>query len=110
MKKFMVLYRGPATPMESMTSAENQNQMSAWQTWMEGVQSHLVDVGLPMAGGRAIVDDGSTGIADELNGYSIISAESIDEAVKLVENHPFLSEKKGRFSIEVFDLLPMPEM
>jgi hypothetical protein len=42
------------------------------------------------------------------NGYSILEADSLDDARALVDGHPFLSEGKGRFSIEIFQLAPMP--
>ena len=31
-----------------------------------------------------------------------------DDACKLLDRHPFLAEGKGRFSVEVFELAPMP--
>jgi hypothetical protein len=35
------------------------------------------------------------------------AADSIDAARRLVDGHPFLSEGKGRFSVEIFELVPM---
>ncbi|HUC95467.1 MAG TPA: YciI family protein [Candidatus Saccharimonadia bacterium] len=48
------------------------------------------------------------GTPDQLNGFTIIQAENMDEALKLVDGHPFLSDKTGNFSVEVFELLPTP--
>jgi hypothetical protein len=42
------------------------------------------------------------------NGYTIVEADILDDAQALVKDHPFLSEGNGRFSIEIFELLPMP--
>jgi hypothetical protein len=75
---------------------------------MQKVGDALVDIGAPMANGRSVVDNGTSGTPTQLNGYSIIQAENIDEALKLVENHPFLSDKTGSFSVEVFELMPLP--
>ena len=108
MKKFILVYNGPATPMEQMTEEQGKKTMALWQTWMEKVGGALVDIGAPMANGRAVVDDGSEGEATDLNGYTIIEAEGMDEAVRLVEGHPFLSDHSGKFSVEVFELLPVP--
>lgn len=108
MKKFILLYKGPATPMDKMTPEQGQQQMAGWQTWMSKVGEALVDMGSPMSGGRAVVDDGSAGTASEMNGYSILQAEDMDTALALVDGHPFLSDKSGRFSVEVFELLPVP--
>jgi hypothetical protein len=68
----------------------------------------MIDIGAPMANGKAVVDNGTTGSPTELSGYSLIQAESMDEALKLVEDHPFLSDKTGEFSVEVFELMPLP--
>lgn len=108
MKKFILLYRGPATPMEKMTPEQGQKTMAGWKTWMAKVGSALTDVGFPMANGRSVVDDGSKGTPPELNGYSIIQASDMNAALKLVDGHPFLSDKSGKFSVEVYELLPMP--
>ncbi len=42
------------------------------------------------------------------NGYTVVEADSLDAARGLLDKHPFLSEGKGRFSIEIFELVPMP--
>lgn len=108
MKKFILLYKGPATPMEQMTPELTQKTMAGWKTWMDKVGSALVDMGSPMENGKSVVDNGSTGQAIDLNGYSIIQADNLDAALQLVDGHPFLSDGQGRFSVEVFELLPMP--
>lgn len=108
MSKFILLYNGPATPMEQMTEEQGKKNMAVWQSWMEKVGGALVDVGSPMAPGKAVVDDGSSGTATALNGYSIVEAGTMDEALELVDGHPFLSDKTGKFSVEVFELMPLP--
>jgi hypothetical protein len=70
--------------------------------------SALVDGGTPFGAGSAVSDDGSTGQPSDLNGYSIIEADNLDEARALTKDHPFLAEGKGRFTIEIFELVPLP--
>jgi hypothetical protein len=110
MSKFILLYNGPATPPEQMDEELVQKIMGNWKTWMEKLGPAMVDMGQPMANGKSVVDDGSDKQALELSGYSIIEAADLDEAVKLVEGHPFLSDKTGKFSVEVFELMPTPGM
>jgi hypothetical protein len=110
MKKFILLYNGPATPMEEMTPEQSQKTLMGWKSWMEKVGTALTDMGSPMANGQVVVDDGSTGAATPLNGYSIIQAEDMTGALALVDGHPFLSDKTGAFSVEVFELMPAPSM
>jgi hypothetical protein len=44
-----------------------------------------------------------------VNGYSIIQAESMEEAVELLKEHPHLHWAEG-CKIEVFESLPVPGM
>lgn len=110
MKKFILLYIGPVTPLEQMTKEQTDKVNLGWKNWMERVDGAVVDMGAPMTGGRALVDDGSVGSVALINGYTIIQADDMDNALKLIEDHPFLSEKAGKFSIEIFELVPIPEM
>jgi hypothetical protein len=108
MTKYLYLYRGPATPMEEFTPEQGAEQLAAWGEWMGGVGPALTDAGSPFGEGTAVGDDGSTAKASDLNGYTIVEADSLDAARSLADKHPFLAEGKGRFSIEIFELLPMP--
>ena len=110
MSKFMLLYNGPATPAEEMDPELTQKIMGAWKNWMEKLGPAMVDMGQPMTNGKTVVDDGSDGLPPLLTGYSIIEASDIDEAVKLVDDHPFLSDQTGKFSVEVFELMSVPGM
>lgn len=107
MSKFIYLYRGPATPMEDFTPEQGAEQMAAWNTWQESTGGAVVDFGNPFAARTAIADDGSKRDAGDLNGYTIVEADSLDAAVALTEKHPFLSDGKGKFAIEVYELAPM---
>lgn len=110
MAKFMLLYNGPATPMENMTQEQMQDVMGKWQSWMEGVGAGLTDMGAPLANGEAIVDDGSPGSATQLAGYTIIEADDMAGAKALVDGHPFLSGDTGGFAVEIHELMPLPGM
>jgi hypothetical protein len=108
MEKYMLVYKGPATDMSDMSEEQSKAIMDAWGQWMEKVGSSLVDIGQPMANGTSMVDDGSEGRALELNGYSIIEADSMEGAKLLTDGHPFLSEGKGNFAIDIFEIMPVP--
>jgi hypothetical protein len=108
MSKFLYLYRGPATPLEEFTTEQTAEQTRLWGEWMGHVGSALVDAGAPFAARASVADDGSSGEPTDLNGYTIVEATSLDEARDLIKAHPFLAEGKGRFTIDVFELAPMP--
>ena len=110
MKKFILLYKGPATKPEDMSEEKRSAIMAKWAEWMTKIGSAMLDMGQPMANGTAVVDDGSAGAATELSGYSIIEAADMESAKVLVADHPFLSDHSGKFSVEVHELLPVPKM
>lgn len=110
MNKYMFVYKGPATPSEEMDEDKANEIMEAWQVWMDGIGDSLVDMGMPMGESYSLLDDSSEGTAAELTGYSVVQAEDMAGAKALAENHPFLSEGKGNFAIDIFELQPMPGM
>ncbi|HEX6482929.1 MAG TPA: YciI family protein [Ktedonobacteraceae bacterium] len=96
MKKFLLLYQGPATPPDA--------SHEGWPQWFTRLGDKLVDRGSPMAHGRSLRGDGSAGdSAISLNGYSIIQAEDRDEALGLLHDHPYLSPG-NEYTVEIFDL------
>jgi hypothetical protein len=107
MSKFLYLYRGPATPMGDFTEEQSAEQAKAWGDWMGRVGPALVDGGAPFGARTAVVDDATSTSPSDQNGYTIVEADSLEGAKALVKGHPFLSEGKGRFSIEIFELVPM---
>jgi hypothetical protein len=94
--------------MEDMTQEQGMKVADGWRVWLDKTGSALVDVGLPMADGHSVVDNGTVGSPAELNGYTIIQAEDMAAALAIAEDHPFLSDKTGAFSVEVYELMPMP--
>lgn len=108
MPSFIMIYKGEATDMSEMTPEQGQEVMAKWGAWMEQVGSALSDVGSPFGPGTSVVDDGTSGSATSLTGYSIVEAVDIDAAKALTAGHPFLSEGKGDYAIDIFELMPVP--
>ena len=108
MAKFIFVYKGPATDMNDMSEEQSKAVLDAWNQWINKTGSALVDVGQPMAKGISLLDNGKEAKAALLNGYSIIEAVDINSAKKLADGHPFLSEGKGNFAIDIYELLPVP--
>jgi hypothetical protein len=108
MARYMMIYRGEATELSDMPEQESAAILGKWQTWMEKVGSALVDLGSPFGGGTSVVDDGSSGPALSLSGYSIVEAGDLNQAASLADGHPFLSEGLGKYAIDVFELMPVP--
>ena len=107
MSKFLFLYRGPATPMEDFTPEQSAEQMQAWGAWMGKLGSARADPGAPFGARTTVSDDGTSPAASDQNGYSIVEADSLEAARGFTDGHPFLTEGKGRFTVEIFELVPM---
>jgi hypothetical protein len=107
MAKYLLLYRGPASDPSSMSAEAQAEMMDAWTAWMGKVATSIADQGNPFGNRTAVSDKGGATKPAELNGYTIVEAESLDAAEALTDGHPFLSEGKGRFAIDIFELAPM---
>jgi hypothetical protein len=64
--------------------------MSAFMAWAGGVGDHMVDPGSPLGASRVVTGDGDTDEPAGIDGYTILTADTLDEAVGLVRSHPFL--------------------
>jgi len=97
MKKYMLLYKGPATP----AGASHEK----WPAWFNKIGELLVSVGSPMGNGVALHCDGSKSDSEtNLNGYSIIQAKNINTVKRLLEGHPYLAQDSDEFTVEIFEL------
>ncbi len=93
--------------MDELTKEQSAKEMASWSDWMGKVGTAMVDGGAPFGARTAICDDGSSVATGDLQGYTIVEAANLDAAKALAQGHPFLSEGKGRFSLEIFELVDM---
>jgi hypothetical protein len=81
--------------------------MELWMTWANGAGSAIVDLGSPLGNGTKIAQGGAeTPTKAPIVGYSVLQAESMAAAKKLIEGHPHLL--MPGFSIELFETFAMP--
>src|SRR3954453_18833153 len=78
-----------------------------WGAWFGGLGDKLVDAGNPFnAGGKAVEKTGVSTIENwPATGYSIVKANSLDEAVAMAKNCPVLEEPDG--AVRVYETMPM---
>ena len=108
MAKFILIYRGEASDLADMSEDAADALLAKWASWIEKVGPALVDVGTPFGSGASVVDDGSTGDPIALTGFSIVEADTLSGARSLADGHPYLSEGKGNYSIEIYEMMPVP--
>ncbi len=104
MARFIYLYRGPATPMTSLSPQQGTERMAAFEAWMTKVGAALLDVGSPFGTGTSVLDNGTEGPAGEFTGYTIVEAPGLGVATALTDGLPFLRDRDGRHAVEIYEL------
>ena len=75
--------------------------MAAWGKWFESIADKAVENGGFHSGGREISHGGTQDLpmaADSITGYSIINAESLEEAEQIAQDNPFIK------SVRVYEI------
>lgn len=93
MKKFVLLHYGFVKPTPEI--------MAAWGKWFESIKNNIVDMGDGFNGGREISKAGTRDLPlgpDSITGFTIVRAESLDEAEKLAQSNPYIA------SIRVYEV------
>lgn len=109
MTKFLFIYHAPMPPADAAPPdpAEMQEVMNAWMGWAGKVGDGLLDFGTPLAGGVRVTPDATSPSTQDVAGYSIVEAESMEAALALAEGHPHLA-MPGGCTIEVHESQPVP--
>jgi hypothetical protein len=103
MANYLFAYTGGS----GMASPEEQQKaMEAWTSWFGTLGDAVVDVGAPFGPSAVIGPDGavSEGAPARLSGYSVIAADSLDDATSKAKGCPVLSSGG---SVELYESLPM---
>jgi hypothetical protein len=96
MPTFILLYDGPPTPPDA--------SHEGWPEWFERMGDQLVDIGSPMLNGFVVQADGrASNDAADINGYSLVRAESREQVIDALRDHPFISGG-DEYKIQVFEV------
>ncbi|MDB5245326.1 MAG: hypothetical protein JWN90_431 [Parcubacteria group bacterium] len=110
MKKFIALYMMPVGAMEEMmknsTPEQRQEGMAKWMNWMEEHKADLADQGSAFGKNTRVTKNGSEEVRNEMGGYSIIQAESKEEAIAIAQTSPNFDDMEGGY-IELMETLDM---
>ncbi|HEX2584569.1 MAG TPA: hypothetical protein VHL14_05525 [Steroidobacteraceae bacterium] len=115
-KNFLAVFLGnPNQPMmtewNAMPEAKRQQLMkeggNAWHAWTEKYKNNIVFMGSPLGKTKVASKQGIGDVSNALCAYTVVSAASHDEAVRMFENHPHFAIFPGE-SVEVMECLPIP--
>ncbi|HMR08220.1 MAG TPA: YciI family protein [Polyangiaceae bacterium] len=88
MKNFMVLHYGFEKPTPEI--------MGAWGKWFQSLGDKMLDAG-HLPSGREFSKAGTKELplaADSITGFTLIQAESLDEAAKIAAECPFIASTR----------------
>ena len=94
MKRYMLLHYGFEPPTPEI--------MAAWNKWFESIADIAVENGGFHGGAREISHDGAKDLpmqSDSITGYSIINADSLEQAEQIAQQNPFVA------SIRVYEIM-----
>jgi hypothetical protein len=111
MARFLVLYNSPV-PAEQMMAQVTPEQaeagMALWNEWAEKNGESIVDLGAPLGSGKHVEPGAVSAGTTKATGFSVLEADSVDDAVRIVEEHPHFHTPDA--TIDVLEFLEMPGM
>ena len=96
---FLLAYHGGKTPE---TSDDVAAEMARWKAWFDNISAAVIDPGNPVGMSKTVTNNGviDDGGPNPVSGYTVISADNIDDAVAMAKACPILDSG----SIEVAEI------
>ena len=114
MKTYMAVFTGSPAAMESwlaLPEAERKQReargIKAWHEWVERHKDAIVDMGAPLGRTKRVTAGGIADVRNNLGAYTVVQAETQEDAAKLFLNHPHFAIFPGD-GVEVMERLPIP--
>ena len=101
MPNFIIAYHGAG---KFETPEQGAAARAKWKVWIGGLGGAVVNPGTPLAKGKLVTSAGVSDRQDDLlTGFSVITADSMDAALKLAQGCPHLDHR----TIEVAEMMEM---
>ncbi len=103
MPDYIIAYHGGRKPE---SPEEGAKHMAKWKAWIGGLGDAVVNPGTPLGKSKTVSSGGVSddGGSNPLTGYSIVKADSMDGALEMAKECPFL-EVGG--TLEVAEVMNM---
>ena len=116
MSKYLVLYQSEAAltgmsvseMFKNTTPEQMAAGMAAWQAWSASAGDAVVDLGAPLDKSTTVAGGSATPGKTAITGYTMLRAESMEDAVKLMKGHPHFHMPGA--SIQILECISMPGM
>lgn len=114
MKSYLAVFLGKPEAMEAwkkLPDAERKQREQAgitgWHKWVSEHKDSIAEMGSPLGKTKRTDKDGVSDTRNELGAWTVVKANSQDEAAKLFLNHPHFTIFPGD-RVEVMECLPIP--
>jgi hypothetical protein len=94
--------------MRESTPEQQKQGMMEWAKWMERHRTEIVEMGAPVGKTKKVTKDSVEDMKNEVGGYTIVQANSHDEAAKIFADSAHF-RMTGSW-IEVMEIRELPEM
>lgn len=104
MPEYIFAYHGGKKPE---TEEEGAKDMAAWMAWFEKMGDSVSIPGNPVGMSKTVSAQGvaDNGGANPLSGYTVIKADSIEDACAVAKGCPMVADGSG--SVEVAEVIEM---
>ena len=116
MKTYLAVFLGKPESMDAwraMPEAERkqreQSGIAAWHKWVTDHKDAIAEMGSPLGRTKRTDKNGVSDVRNELGAWTLVKANSQDEAAKLFLDHPHFTIFPGD-RVEVMECLPIPGM
>ena len=94
--------------MKNPDPAKMKAMSDSWNSWIKSHEKSFVDVGAPTGKNKRVAKGNVKDVRNEITGYSVVQADSHDEATKIFNDNPML-QYPGAY-IEVLEYMEMAGM
>jgi hypothetical protein len=111
MKKFVAIYMAPMAEIDKFRTSSSPERLKevndSWMKWVKAHEKSLVDRGSPTGKNKRVSKDKVQDVRNEVIGYSVVQAETHEEATKIFKDAPNL-QIPGAY-VEVLEHFELPE-
>jgi hypothetical protein len=106
MATYLFTYRVPMTPLREVLAQLDETmraeRLSAWNDWFDSMEASVIERGQPVANAH---DIGNCGSETRVGGYSLVTADTLEEAFRMANGCPAVASGGG---VEVGELMELP--
>ena len=110
MPRFLALYTMPASAVAAFRALPKAEQdaidasgVAAWKDWEQATAPHIAHPGGMVGKTLRVTRAGTAPATNAVCGYLVVTAESVEAAAKLFENHPHFAIFPG----DGIDIMPL---